>query len=146
MSSDPSNAKPTELYQTLQAVALEAYGSLLSGPLADKAATAFADEASAMLEAMLADHTQALRERIDAQLSGMTLGKGPKRKANKTPAPAPNEAMNGEATNGATPGQPIAAAAPEEAKPAKADGRSAKVEAKSTRPRKRAGGRSSARS
>ena len=59
-----------------------------------------------MLETLLADHMQALRDRIDAQLSGMTLGKAPKRKA---PKATPVEETNG-ATNGATNGTPAVAA------------------------------------
>lgn len=149
MSIDSSDAQTTALYQALQTTALEAYGSLLAEPLATKAASSFADEANAMLEAMLAEHTSALRERIDAQLTGgISLGKGGKRKAPAVKAPA--------VTNGATNGAAVASAPPapaetqdqepvEEPK-AKTEARPAKAtEAKAARPRKRPGGRSATR-
>ena len=102
MSNDASDRQPTALYKALRATALEAYGSLLAAPLAQKAATAFADEANTMLEGMIAEHTATLRERIEAQLTTMTLGKGAKRKAIKAPAipAAEPEAVNGAPTNG----------------------------------------------
>ena len=146
MSSDAANPQPTALHQALKAAALKAYGSLLSGALADRAAVAFADEASAMLEGMIADHTQVLRDRIEGQLAGMSLGKGAKRKG---PAKAPAHANGTNGTNGAVEAAPVVPAEPDpveqvEAKPAKAESRAGKSETKG-RPRKKAGGRSSAR-
>ncbi len=101
MTTDGNESQPTPLYQALQNAALDAYGSLLSAPLADKAATAFADEASAMLEGLIAEHSATLRERIEAQLAGMTLGKGGKRKPIKAPAVPSIPAASAPATNGA---------------------------------------------
>ena len=148
---EPTPSEPTPLYKALQDTALDAYGSLLAGPLAEKAATSFADEANAMLEGLIAEHTQTLRDRIDAQLSGISVGKGPKRKAIKAPAPdgAANGAMNG-ATHGATNGASDGAeAAPAESKPAKASpskaGAAKTVEAKSPRGRKKTSPRNGAR-
>lgn len=129
MTTDGNESQPTPLYQALQTTALEAYGSLLSAPLADKAATAFADEASAMLEGLIAEHSATLRERIEAQLAGMTLGKGGKRKPIKAPA-VPTIAA-------ASP--PSTAAAPKADDGAKADApRGTKAaDARATKPRKR---------
>lgn len=150
----PDQSTPSALYQAIHAAALDAYGSLLAGPLADKAASAFADEAHALLEAMIAEHALGLRERIDAQLTGLSLGKGAKRKG----APKAQAATNG-AAGSAAPAAPtaeptdggIAAEAngerkPSEAKPKAAEPKAARAtETKSTRPRKRAGGRTAAR-
>ncbi len=153
MSVVPTHPQRTALYEALQAAAIEAYGALLAAPLADQAAKTFADEASAMLDAMLTEHTIALKERIETQLSGLSLAKGAKRKPAKAPPPA-----NGAEASAVPLAPPLKAetdaaakvSAPEDA-PAKAtktsgDGRGARaIESKSTRPRKRAGGRSSSR-
>ena len=139
MSID-SSTQTTALYQALQTAALDAYGSLLSPDLATKAATAFADEANGMLETLLVEHTHALKDRIEAQLSGMSLAKGAKRKAIKTPAAPTNGAVpadaNGASTNGATNG---AAAHAVKAAPAPAE-KPAKTESK-TPARSKARGR-----
>ncbi|MEL7368844.1 MAG: hypothetical protein AAFN74_08040 [Myxococcota bacterium] len=136
MSTDASSPEPTALHQALKEAALQSYGSLLAEALADKASSSFADEASSMLETMLAEHTLALRERIEAQLAGMTLGKAKRKTQIKPPAitngatsDAASAAANGATTNGA---------AAAEAKPAKA---AKTVETKSSRPRKRPAGR-----
>ena len=150
MPNDAADRQPTALYKALQATALEAYGSLLSAPLAKKASTAFADEANALLEGMIAEHTATLRDRIEAQLTTMTLGKGAKRKAIKAPAAPAAEAVeaNGATTNGAAINGTAAAPRAAEAKAPRA------AEAKAPRPaeakappkaKKRGPGRASAR-
>ena len=143
MSIDASNGQTTPLHEVLKATALEAYGSLLSPDLAEKAALSFADEANTMLETMIAEHSQALRERIEAQLAGMTLGKGAKRKAPKPPAIT--NGANGTANGHAESTAKFAPEAdvPVEPKPAKAAEEKATkaAEAKNGRVRKRTGGR-----
>ena len=154
-NAEASKGSPTPLHQAILAAAHEAYGSLLSAPLADKAATTFAEEANAMIEAMIAENAHALRERIETQLSGMTLAKGAKRKGPKPAATANGAATNGAATNGAAPATPangeekaptngaseVKAEPP--AKPARAEAKT-KTESK-PKGRKRGPGRPSAR-
>ncbi len=90
----------TELYDSIEKTALAAYGGLLAPELAHAAASSFAKETSEMVEDLLHDSAEVLRERIEGQLAAINggLGKAAKKKrTTKKPAapkaePAPEPA------------------------------------------------------
>jgi hypothetical protein len=86
------NANPkSDLYDAIERAALAAYGELLSPELAHAAASAFAREKAEMVEDLLHDGAEALREQIQGQLAALTAGpkaKGPAKKKPGRPAAA----------------------------------------------------------
>lgn len=74
--------RKTDLYTAIEETALAAYGGLLAPELAHAAATSFARETTEMVEDLLSDSAEVLRERIEGQLAALSggLGKPAKKK------------------------------------------------------------------